>query len=104
MKIATMKLHAASVRRVLPVLLILPVFLLAGCSSCKPGKGAGKPKVYTLKVAPAESLKDSSVEVDVIGIHPSDLERYKTYSIKKYFRAGDLLRQDASKITARFVP
>ena len=98
-----MKPHS-SIHRLLLLVLLLPALFFSGCSSCKPGKGAGKPKVYTLKVAPAASLKESSVEVDVVGIHPSDLERFKTYSVKKYFRAGDLLRQDASKITARFVP
>jgi hypothetical protein len=92
------------VRRLFPLLLLASLLSMAGCSSCKPGKGAGKPKVYTLKVSPGASLKDISVPVDVIGIHPADLERFKTYSVRKYFKANDLVRQDAAKVTARFVP
>ncbi len=75
-----------------------------GCSSCKPGKSPGPPLTYDLKVSPGESLKDSSLEVDVVGVGPSDLERYKTYGVKKYFKPGDPLRADAPKHTIKFVP
>src|SRR2546423_9156483 len=99
-----MKPHLTLRNVVVGLSLILAAAALSGCASCKPGKGAGKPLTYNLKVAPADSLKDSSVEVDVVGIHPSDLERYKTYSVKKYFKPGDPMRADAAKVTAKFVP
>ncbi len=77
---------------------------LAGCGTCKPGKSPGPPLAYNIKISPGDSLRDSSLEVDLIGIHPSDLERYRTYSVKKYFKPGDPLRADASKFTVKFVP
>ena len=90
------------------VVLTLGSLLLAvafcGCGSCRPGGPPGAPLTYNLKIYPGDSLKDSSLEVDIVGIHPSDLERYRTYSVKKYFKPGDPLRADAAKYTVRFVP
>jgi hypothetical protein len=78
--------------------------LFVGCSSCKPGKSPGPPLSYDLKISPGESLKDSSLEVDVVGINPSDLERFKSYAVKKYFKPGDPFRADAARQTIKFVP
>ncbi len=83
--------------------LALALFV-TGCGSCKPGQSPGKPLAYNLKISLGDSLKDSSLSVDVVGINPSDLQRWQTYSLKKYLKAGDPLRQDALKTTANFVP
>jgi hypothetical protein len=77
---------------------------VAGCSSCKPGKSNGAAQSYNLKITPGESLKDSSVVVDVVGINPSELQKWQSYSLKKYLKPGDALRQDAAKTTANFLP
>jgi hypothetical protein len=76
----------------------------AGCSSCKPGAGGGAAQAYNLKVVPGDSLKDSSVVVDVIGLHQSELQLLQTYSLKKYFKPGDKVRGDLSKQTITFLP
>lgn len=59
---------------------------------------------YNVKLNPGESLKDSSVVVDVVGINQSELPKWQSYSIKNYFKQGDPVRQDAQKFTADFVP
>ena len=79
------------------------VVLFAGCSSCKPGGPPGKPEAYNLHVTLDKALKDSSVEVDVIPVSTSDLERLKTYSVNKYWQAGDSMRADLPKISFSFV-
>jgi hypothetical protein len=89
--------------------LFLTVFTLAltallGCSSSKAGRPAGKARAYNLKLVPGESLKESSATVDVVGVNPSELEKWRNYSIKEYFRPGDPLRTDAQKATVSFVP
>ena len=91
-------------RRSLCAMLAFAAGVFAGCSSCKPGKSSGSPLSYTLNVAPGESLQNSSVAVDIVGINPSELEKWRSYSLKKYFTPGDTLRQDASKVTANFAP
>jgi hypothetical protein len=75
-----------------------------GCSSCKPGKDEGAAKAYNFKVSPGESLKESSFRVDIIGLQQSELQMLQTYSLKKYFKPGDPVRQDLTKVTAEFVP
>lgn len=77
--------------------------LFSGCSSCKPGSGPGKPQARNLQINLGESLKDSSVVVDVIAANPSDLERLKTYSVNKYWSPGDPLRRDLPKVSFSFV-
>lgn len=84
--------------------LVLATAVLAGCSSCKPGGPPGAPQTYNLNIIPGESLKDSSVVVDVVGINQSELPKWQSYSLKDYFKPGDPVRQDASKFTAEFVP
>ena len=82
----------------------LTVAALAGCSSLKGGGSLGKPRAYNLKVVPGESLRQSSATVDVVGINPSELEKWRNYSLRDYFRPGDPLRTDAMKATVNFVP
>jgi hypothetical protein len=74
----------------------------AGCSSCKPGV-PGKPQAYNLQIKLGNTLKDSSVVVDVIAANQYDLERLKTYSINKYWSPGDSLRTDIPKTSFSFV-
>jgi len=76
---------------------------VAGCFTCKPGKSAGKPLAFSLKITPGESLKESSAEVDVIGANPSKLAQLQNYGVKKYFKPGDPVRRDLSKITIKFI-
>ena len=91
--------------QILPLaLLILGVGVFGGCSSCKPGGSAGLPQSYSIKINPGDSLKDSSVVADVVGINQSELPKWQTYSVKDYFKTGDPFLQDAVKFTAEFVP
>lgn len=85
-------------------LLVLAAAALAGCGSCKPGGPPGDPLAYNLTVAAGESLKGSSVIVDVVGVNPSELPRWQTKSLKDYFGKDDPLRADALKATHTFLP
>jgi hypothetical protein len=80
---------------------VVGTVLLSGCA-CGPGKLGGT-RAYNLQIKLDESLKDSSVVVDVIPANSSDLERLKTYSINKYWKPDDTLRQDLSKTHFSFV-
>jgi hypothetical protein len=91
-------------RAFLLALLALACGAFAGCSSCKPGGSPGPAQSYNLKLSPGDSLKDSSVVVDVVGINQSELPKWQSYSIKDYFKPGDAVRQDAARFTAEFVP
>ena len=86
------------------VLMALGTGVFAGCKSCKPGGPPGPALSYNLTITPGDSLKDSSVLVDVVGINPSELPKWQTYSIRDYFTPNDPVRQDAVKFTAEFVP
>lgn len=77
--------------------------ILAGCATCKPGGDPGRPQAYTLKVRLGDSLKNSSVVVDVISATPSELERLKTYSVNKYWKPNDPVRAGANKKSYSFV-
>jgi hypothetical protein len=76
---------------------------IAGCQTCKPGGAPGRPLSYNLQIQLGESLKDSSVIVDVIGAGQLDLERLRTYSVNKYWKPGDPLRTDIPKASFNFV-
>ena len=79
------------------------VVVFAGCNSCKPGGGPGKSQAYNLHVTLDKALKDSSVEVDVMAVNSYDLERLKTYSLNKYWQAGDPMRADLPKTSFSFL-
>jgi hypothetical protein len=49
---------------------------LAGCSTCKPGQ-PGTPGRYTIEVSLDESLKNSSVIADLVGVNSSSLPRWE---------------------------
>lgn len=75
---------------------------LSGCSSCKPGK-PGKPKPYHITVNLDQSLQQGSVVVDLIAVSPTGLARWENYSLNKYWKEGDPMRNDADKVTLSFV-
>jgi hypothetical protein len=74
----------------------------AGCSSCKPGK-PGPIGKYTISVSLDDSLKSSSVLVDLVGVNPSGLPRWEAYDMGKYWREGDPMRHDADKVVLNFL-
>ena len=83
-------------------MLLVLAMVLNGCSSCKPGK-PGPIGKYAIEVSLDESLKSSSVLVDLVGVNPSSLPRWEAYDMGKYWREGDPMRHDADKIVLNFV-
>lgn len=81
---------------------VLLAALLTGCGSCKPGK-PGAIGRYNVEVVLDESLKTSSVIVDLVGANPSSLPRWEAYDMSKYWHEGDPLRRDADKVVFNFV-
>jgi len=76
---------------------------VSGCSSCKPGK-PGPIVKYNIQVNLDQSLKDSSMIVDLVGVNPSSLPSWEAYSMTKYWQRGDAKRADATdKFTIDFV-
>jgi hypothetical protein len=84
------------------VAMVLMAAVLTGCGSCKPGK-PGPPGQYTIEVALDDSLRSSSVLVDLVGVNPSTLPRWEAYDMGKYWREGDPMRRDADKVVLNFV-
>lgn len=83
---------------------VLTMFL-AGCSMlspCKPGK-PGKPKPYHITVNLDQSLQQGSVVVDLIAVNATTLPRWEGYSLNKYWKEGDPMRNDADKVSLSFV-
>jgi len=76
--------------------------VLTGCGTCKPGK-PGPIGRYTIEVSLDESLKTSSVIVDLVGVNPSSLPRWEAYDMQKYWKEGDPMRRDADKVVLNFV-
>jgi hypothetical protein len=76
--------------------------LFAGCSSCKPGR-PGPIGKYKIEVTLDDSLKSSSVLVDLTGVQSLSLPRWNDYDMAKYWREGDPMRRDADKKTLNFV-
>ena len=76
--------------------------LFAGCSSCKPGK-PGPIGKYKVEVTLDDSLKSSSVLVDLVGVQGLSLPRWEAYDMVKYWREGDPMRRDADKKMLNFV-
>ena len=75
---------------------------MTGCETCKPGK-PGATGSYTIDVSLDESLKTSSVIVDLVGVNASTLPRYEAYDMGKYWKEGDPMRRDADKVVLNFV-
>jgi hypothetical protein len=83
-------------------LMVVLAAALSGCGSCKPGK-PGPIGRYTIEVVLDESLKSSSVIVDLVGVNPSSLPRWEAYEMSKYWKEGDPMRRDADKVVMNFV-
>jgi len=81
---------------------VIFVIFFAGCVWCRPGK-PGPIGKYTIDVSLDESLKSSSVLVDLVGVNPAGLERWQAYDMGKYWREGDTMRHDADKVVLNFV-
>jgi hypothetical protein len=64
--------------RLAATLITLTVF--SGCCIIPP-----QTKAYNIKLSLDESLKGSTVQVDLIGFNEGNLPRYKTYSVSDYF-------------------
>jgi len=90
--------------RVLAVLLALTVWVVgSGCESCKPGK-PGKPTRYNVQVNLDPALKDSSMEIHLVGISPGNLQTYMNYSMTDYWKKNkDPLREGADKRVMSFL-
>ena len=56
---------------------------LAGCSN------------FNINTRVNDDLAGKTVTVHVIGVNPSEMERWKMYSVTQYFRPGDPLRESA---------
>ena len=82
--------------------MVLLAAVLAGCETCKPGK-LGPIGRYTIEVGLDESLKTSSVIVDLVGVNLSNLPRWEGYDMGKYWKEGDAMRRDADKLVLNFV-
>jgi len=78
------------------------VGVLAGCETCKPGK-PGPIGRYNIEVNLDESLKTSSVIVDLVGVNASSLPRWEAYDMAKYWKEGDAMRRDGDKVVLNFV-
>jgi hypothetical protein len=83
-------------------LLCWAVVLLSGCAKCKPGK-PGPVGKYDIEVNLDDSLKSSSVIVDLVGVNASGLPRWEKYDMTKYWKEGDAMRHDADKEVLNFV-
>jgi hypothetical protein len=85
------------------VLMAGVAMFLSGCSSCKPGV-PGPVGKYDIQVTLDQSLKDSSMRVDLVGVNPASLPSWQAYSMTKYWQTGDAKRADAQdKFTFDFV-
>lgn len=81
---------------------VLVAAFSTGCETCKPGR-PGRVKNYSIEVKVDDSLKNSSVVVDLVGVNSLSLPRYEGYDMGKYWKAGDVMRRDADKLVLNFV-
>jgi len=81
---------------------VVLLLVLTGCATCKPGV-AGPVRQYTIEISLDESLKSSSVVVDLVGANPSTFPRLEAYDMGKYWKGDDAMRQDADKVVFNFV-
>jgi len=79
--------------------LLSALLLAGGCASKGPGRATPFP--ITIELDPG--LKDKSMLVDLVGVNPANEERWKSYSMSKYWRDGDPMRADAEKWTCNFI-
>jgi hypothetical protein len=84
------------------LMVVLSVTMLSGCGTSKAGK-PGPAGRYNIEISLDESLKTSSVIVDLVGVNPSTLPRWEAYDMGKYWKEGDAMRHDADKTVLNFV-
>ena len=75
-----------------------------GCfQTCKPGK-PGKPTKYNIQVNLDPALKDSSMEVHLVGVNAGNLQTYMNYSMTDYWKKKkDDLREGGDKRVLSFL-
>lgn len=79
---------------------VLP--FLVGCATCKPGE-VGVIKKYNIQVNLDPALQNGSVRVDLVGVNPSNLPGWESYSMSKYWKDGDAKRAgQVEKVTFKF--
>ena len=91
--------------RILPLVLVLIVWGLgSGCfQTCKPGK-PGKPTRYNIQVTLDPALKDSSMEVHLVGVNAGNLQTYMNYNMTDYWKKkNDDLREGGDKRVLSFL-
>ena len=76
--------------------------LISGCATCKPGS-TPKLEYFPITVILDDSLKDSSMQVDLVGVNGASLPRLNGYSMTQYWKDGDATRKDADKVTFSFL-
>ncbi len=61
---------------------------------------------YQVSVSLDDGLRESgmmpSLEIDLVGVNDSELDRWRHYSVTEYFGVGDVFRQDADRYTMTF--
>jgi|ERR1051326_1411261 hypothetical protein len=75
---------------------------ITGCESCKPGR-PGPPGKYAIEIKLDDSLKSSSVLVDLVGANGSSLPGWEAYDMGLYWKEGDAKRRDADKKSFNFL-
>ena len=80
----------------LSALVSATVGLTAGCESVP------KPQAYDVIVSLDDSLKDASLEVDLVGVDASTSNMLANKSVTDYFRPGDATRASVMRHTMKF--
>ena len=81
--------------------LALVAATVSGCV-CKP-VSRGEIARFAITINLDESLKDSSMVVDLVGVNTNGLRRLEDYSMTQYWKDGDPMRKDADKVTFSFL-
>jgi hypothetical protein len=79
--------------------LLLALLLVGACAT----KGPGRMTPFAIRIELDPALKDKSMLVDLVGVNPANEERWKSYSMSKYWQDGDPMRKDAAKWTCNFI-
>jgi hypothetical protein len=84
------------------VLALVSMVLLAFATGC-----SCDPVAHNIKVTADEGLRDSSgnmksVEVHLVGVNPSDKQRWDSVRITQYFSPGNKMREGADKKVFQF--
>ncbi len=81
------------------IVLVAVCFFLASCNSVDPAKS------FAVRFQLDPALAGNSIQIDVIGVSSTaDLPKWEYYSISDYWKAGDAMRRDATKVVMNFGP